>query len=284
MTTTYSPAGPVAIARRPEPAPIPTMTEIQALMAYATTISDAGAALPDAYRKQPGAILLAREWADAHGVDLLTTIQTVNFVKGRPIVDAAMQRALAQRSGYRLHIDADQAGQATVTVANSTGELGTVTYTMADADQAGLAGKDNWRKHPREMLVAAATRLALRWHAPDVLVGVWTEDDLDDTPEAPAVAPLAAAPATAAPATAAEDDSAPATPVVETVDAEIVDEPTPSDWTEEELRAELRRRKVSMSTFVPAAQRLSPAERKPATLVDVITQGLVDATLAEVAP
>lgn len=48
----------------------------------------------------------AREWANARGVDILTAIQTVSFVvDGRPVIDVTMQRALAQRAGYRVRIE-----------------------------------------------------------------------------------------------------------------------------------------------------------------------------------
>lgn len=255
-TTTYAPTGAVAIARRPEPAALPTKSEMEVMIDYASTISDAAACLPDGYRKQPGAVLLAREWANAHGVDLLTAIQTVAFVKGKPVVDAAMQRALAKRAGYRLAITMEN-DSATVTVSDSTGVLGQVTYTMADANAAGLAGKDNWKKHPREMLVAAASRLALRWHAPDVLLGVWDEDEIDDQGGA-AVAPLAPAPE--APADVVDAEIVPGGPIGDPFTAvgvpESEPEPAPAaDAVDEaELRAQLKAEKVSLSTFIPAVQ------------------------------
>ena len=255
-TTTYAPTGAVAIARRPEPAALPTKSEMEVMIDYASTISDAAACLPDGYRKQPGAVLLAREWANAHGVDLLTAIQTVAFVKGKPVVDAAMQRALAKRAGYRLAITMEN-DSATVTVSDSTGVLGQVTYTMADANAAGLAGKDNWKKHPREMLVAAASRLALRWHAPDVLLGVWDEDEIDDQGGA-AVAPLTPAPE--APADVVDAEIVPGGPIGDPFTAvgvpESEPEPAPAaDAVDEtELRARLKAERVSLSTFIPAVQ------------------------------
>lgn len=279
-TTTYAPTGAVAIARRPEPAALPTKSEMEVMIDYASTISDAAACLPDGYRKQPGAVLLAREWANAHGVDLLTAIQTVAFVKGKPVVDAAMQRALAKRAGYRLAITMEN-DSATVTVSDSTGVLGQVTYTMADANAAGLAGKDNWKKHPREMLVAAASRLALRWHAPDVLLGVWDEDEIDDQGGA-AVAPLAPAPE--APADVVDAEIVPGGPIGDPFTAIGVPEsepvgdaaePTATAVDENGLRARLKAEKVSLSTFIPAVQVVAKERGMPtvSTLADACSLG-----------
>lgn len=263
----------VAIARRAEPTPAPTMTEIEAQLHYATTIADAAAVLPDGYRKQPGAILLAQEWGRAHGLDLLTTIQNVAFVKGKPVVDASMQRALARRAGYRLAIESGT-DSATVTVYAPNGDgLGSVTYTLADAKAAGLSEKDNWRKHTREMLVAAASRLALRWHAPEVLLGVFDADEIDaQTAE---VAPFA-----------------PAGETPDVVDAEPVDAEVVKEEEEEEspgpdvaeVRASLKRQGITLSTLIPAAQVIAreSGASVPSTLDDVIAGGLLDAAIEAV--
>ncbi len=261
-TTTYAPTGAVAIARRPEPVPAPTMTELEAMLSYATTMSQAVQCLPPAYQKQPGAILIVQEWAKQHGVTLLEAMQSVAFVKGKPVVDATMQRALAERAGYSVEVQ-DGATEATAIVKGPRGvEVGRVTYTLDDAKKAGLTDKDNWRKHTREMLVAAATRLAIRWHAPSVLIGVGVVDDINDLEAAaPSVAPLAPAPE-------------PEATVADVVDAEIVPggpigdpftavgvpesepEPVPAaDAVDEaELRARLKAERVSLSTFIPAVQ------------------------------
>lgn len=182
MTQTITSTRTTALVRtQPAPAPVPTRSELGDQLAYATAIGDSRDALPDSYRKNPGAILLAREWANSRGLDLLTAIQNVNFFKGKPIVDASMQRALAERAGYRIIVSDTSPQAATVTVIDQNGVvLGTDTYGIEEAKLAGLTGKDTWRKYPTEMLVAAATRRALRWHAPSVLLGVYDRDELDD--------------------------------------------------------------------------------------------------------
>lgn len=153
----------------------------------ASMIAQAGDALPRSYRGNPGAVLLAMEWARARDIDLLTAIQTVAFIDGKPVIDATMQRALARRAGYRVVVEHADISAARVAVFAHNGErLGDATFTMQDAERAGLTGKANWRQHPRAMLVARATTQALRWHAPEVMVGMLTADEAAVIAGAPA--------------------------------------------------------------------------------------------------
>ena len=188
-------------------------------MAKATAIAKAGDLLPRTYRSNPGAVLLAMDWADRVGLSVMDAIHGVAWVQGKPVIDATLQRALATRAGYRILVtDASRTSVTAKVVLTATGEtLGSVTYTIEDARTAGLAGKDNWKKNPEDMLVARATSRAVRRYCSDALVGGGlTEDEaesllVDDTPT------VTAEVVTPDPVTEPE-------PVVE--DAEIVDEPT----------------------------------------------------------
>lgn len=255
---------------------------------YATTMAQAVQCLPPAYQKQPGAILLVQEWAKQHGVTLLEAMQSVAFVKGKPVVDATMQRALAERAGYSVEVQ-DGATEATAVVKGPRGvEVGRVTYTLDDANRAGLAEKDNWRKHTREMLVAAATRLAIRWHAPSVLIGVGVVDDIDDLDSAAAsVAPLAPAPTSEPEASRAgvvDAEVVPGGPIGDPFTAIGVPEsepvgdaaePTVTAVDENGLRARLKAEKVSLSTFIPSVQVVAKERGLPtvSTLADACSLG-----------
>lgn len=157
----------------------PDAAELETRMKHAHAVAQAKQALPQNYANNPGAILLAQEWAQTRGVDLLTTIQSVSFISGRPVIDATMQRALAMRAGYEIDIEVDDKA-ATCTLTRDGKACGSSTYTIDDAKVAGLLGKDNWKKNPKAMLVARATAQTMRWHAPDVMVGVFTEDEVDE--------------------------------------------------------------------------------------------------------
>lgn len=185
MTDTAPAPSPVLVSRTAPPSQSTALSaEHQGMeleLRYARTMADAAQALPSAYRKQPGAILLAREWARSRGVDTLTAIQTVAFIDGRPTVDATMQRALAERAGYTISLVDIGDESATAVVSKDGAELGRTTYTWADAEKAGLAGKQNYRQNPKAMMVARATTQALKWYAPSVTVGIYDPDELPAT-------------------------------------------------------------------------------------------------------
>lgn len=228
---------PVLRTRNPQPAPAtaappairpaapPDLWEQAAQLARAREI------LPKAYAANPGTIWLVLGWADAQGVDPLTAIYGVSFVNNRPVVDARLQSALAERAGYRIKVEHADDESATVAVVRDGELLGRTTYTMDDARRAGLAGRDNYRRHPRRMLVARARTEAISFHAPSVGVGLAVEDDafeavggalVEDTPSDPPSAELDAE-------TPPRDRAAQVETVEEITDAEIVEHPPEPD-------------------------------------------------------
>lgn len=163
-------------------APVAQQAGLDVEMAKATAIAKAGDLLPRTYRQNPGAVLLAMDWADRVGLSVMDAIHGVAWVQGKPVIDATLLRALATKAGYRVLVTSASRTTATATVRLiATGEtLGEVTYTIEDAKTAGLAGKDNWKKNPEDMLVARATSRAVRRYCSDALVGgSLTEDEVE---------------------------------------------------------------------------------------------------------
>jgi hypothetical protein len=242
LRTRHAAAVPAAQpAPPPRPAAAPDLWEQAAQLARAREI------LPKAYAANPGTIWLVLGWADAQGVDPLTAIYGVSFVNNRPVVDARLQSALAERAGYRIKVEHADDESATVAVIRDGEILGRTTYTMDDARRAGLAGRDNYRRHPRRMLVARARTEAISFHAPSVGVGLSVADDGElevdgGRPVEPApVAPPSADPTVETPprgraAQVAADERraieaqvAQVAQVDEPVDAEIVDDDPTAD-------------------------------------------------------
>lgn len=150
------------------------------LMQKALAISKAGDMLPRNYRNQPGAVFLALEWAQLRNLAVLDVLHGVVFVQGKPVIDSTLQRALAIAAGYRLTITHADQQRATVAVSRNGEQLGTASFTIEEARTAGLAGKDNWKRHPTDMMVARATTRAIKWFCPEALLGgVLTEDELE---------------------------------------------------------------------------------------------------------
>lgn len=241
------------------------MARMDAEFRMAQAIARAGAdMLPRAYRDKPGAVILVQQWANAHEVDILTAMQTVAFVEGRPVIDATMQRAMAGRAGYDIEILEADRTHAVVQVTPPGKAPRTASYTWADAETAGLTGKNNWKKNPEDMLVARATTRALKRHAPEVMLGFV---DPDDAGEADMVEVLTAnvAPAQDASGGEAERVSAgrgSATPDAEpqptaddVLDVEVVEDTPPTDV--EDLKALIGAKNVSTADTIREAQAIA---------------------------
>lgn len=101
---------PVLVSRQaatpaaPDPAPTGAMELLEVELRRAQAIARAKEALPRSYRENVGAVMLADAWARSRGIDTLTAIQSVSFVDGKPVVDATMQRALAERAGFEVRV------------------------------------------------------------------------------------------------------------------------------------------------------------------------------------
>lgn len=197
-------------------------------MQTAVAIAKAGDMLPRAYRGQPGAILLAIDWAERHDLAVMDAIHGVAWVQGRPVVDSTLQRAMARNAGYDVRVTEATDTKATVRVlVNGSTVVGTASYTIEEAKAAGLTGKDNWRKHTTDMLVARATTRAIKWFCAEALIGgALSPDEVDDLTDDPltvmTAVPVVAEPASVPPVATTEpevlrrDDD-------DVTDAEVVD-------------------------------------------------------------
>jgi hypothetical protein len=73
----------------------------------------------------------------------------------------------------------DNNGQkCTVTIKRKGNSPVSVSFSMADAEAQGLAGKDNWRRMPAIMLQWRAVAAACRLVFPDVIGGLYTPEEL----------------------------------------------------------------------------------------------------------
>lgn len=85
------------------------------------------------------------------------------------------------------------------------------TFTIKDAERAGLTRSENWRKYPRNMLFSRAMTNGVAWYAPDVIdalsEGAVTPSDAPIPGETPVGAP-SIAPTIEGPESVVRDDGA----------------------------------------------------------------------------
>jgi hypothetical protein len=138
--------------------------------------------VPAALRNRPAAIAAAILTGHEIGLPPMASLALIHVIEGKPGLYAAGQRSLILAHGHRIWIEEMTITRATV-CGQRRGEerILTVTWTIEDARRAQLAGKQNWQKYPRNMLVARATGDCARGAFMDVLAGIpYNVEELED--------------------------------------------------------------------------------------------------------
>lgn len=119
------------------------------------------------------------------GLGPIQSLTGLHVMKGKVTLGANLQAALARRAGYSWRIIEHTTDVCRLMWVSPTGdEMGEVAFSMEDARRANLGG-DNWRKHPKNMLFARAITNAIRWMCPEIAIGVYEPDEVEDAPPAP---------------------------------------------------------------------------------------------------
>lgn len=171
----------LALPERPAPAHLPAArpATIDDKLAYCRALAVSGM-LPKAFRQQPGNLLYAVEYADSLGLHPMVAITGIHVIEGKPSASAALISALVRRAGHTLRVKGD-AKQATAQIIRTDDREWTfeVTFTIDDARNAGLLGKDVWKKYPASMLKARAISAVARDACEEALFGVhYTPEEL----------------------------------------------------------------------------------------------------------
>ncbi len=188
------------------------------------------------------------------GFSPIVSMTGIHFFQGKVSLGANLIASLIKDSGkYEYKITEHTTDACSVVfyqmINNELKQLGVpVRYTIADAQKAGLTGKDNWKKYPMDMLFAACIRQGARRYCADILRGVTPETDTESPQEIDR--------------SAMADDPRVNTPPNETadadaIDAEIVEDPTPAETP-------------ATSTAAPTPHDVDPDEGKAADLMIAI--------------
>ena len=123
------------------------------------------------------------------GIEPFASIQGINIVQGKPVVSANLQAGLIKKSGKYKHKVLEHNEQVCKLEfyekwGDSWQSIGTSEFSMKEAQQAGLATKDVWKKYAKNMLFARAMSNGAKWYCADVFItGIYNEsDDFDIAP------------------------------------------------------------------------------------------------------
>ena len=118
--------------------------------------------------------------ANAEGLHPATAAMDYDIIQGRPAKKPqAMLRDYLRNGGkveWHDHTDA----KVSATFAHPAGGSVTVDWDMSRAMKAGLGGKDNWKKYPRQMLRARVISEGIRATFPGATGGLYTPEEAGD--------------------------------------------------------------------------------------------------------
>lgn len=148
-------------------------------MQYAKALAASGM-LPGQYRQQPANLLYALEYAESLGLHPMAAITGIHVIEGKPSASAGLISALVRRAGHKLRVKGDdKQAVAQIIRADDPDFVYEVVWTMARAEQAGLARKDVWKKYPAAMLKARAITEVARDACEEALSGMhYTPEEL----------------------------------------------------------------------------------------------------------
>lgn len=161
------------------------MSQWQIMKEQATMLVRTGF-LPEGIRTPEQAmaiILTGREL----GVGPMTALRKIAVIKGNPTVSPELMLAMCKRHyagigksfAYKIVSESVELGKAHCSFWAKTPETEyTGTFAEADAKAAGLAEKLNWKTYKPAMYRARAISLTLRVVCPDVILGLYTPDEM----------------------------------------------------------------------------------------------------------
>jgi len=136
--------------------------------------------------KNPAQAVAIVEYGRELGVAPMQALSMMAIINGKLAMSSQLMLALVKRHGCDVKI-VEQNSKICQIKFIRDGKEYNVSFTMEEAKRMGLADKDNWKKQPENMLFWRAVSKAIRYHAPDLMLGVYTIEEMTEgkatTPE-----------------------------------------------------------------------------------------------------
>ena len=118
--------------------------------------------------------------AQAEGMHPAIAATHYHVINGRPTLKADAMLSRFQAAGgtvnWKTYTDAEVTG----TFSHPQGGRVDITWTVAQAQAAGLTKNPTWRQYPRQMLRSRCISEGIRTVYPGVTVGVYTPEEVSD--------------------------------------------------------------------------------------------------------
>ena len=118
------------------------------------------------------------------GLAPMQSLQMINIVMGKPACDAKLLLALMRRDGWNYVIDQSDNMICRMRFKKNNQEH-EITYTIEEAMEAGLTGKEIWKKYPADMLFSRCASRASRRLAPETTLGIYTIEEMESIDPSP---------------------------------------------------------------------------------------------------
>ena len=116
------------------------------------------------------------------GIGAMASMTGFHIVQGKPTLAANLIASIIKnkKSGYNYRVLELSETVCEIEFFESGESIGKSRFTIEEAQNAGLTGKDVWKKFPKNMLFARAVSNGAKWFCPDVFNGatIYTPEEL----------------------------------------------------------------------------------------------------------
>jgi hypothetical protein len=143
--------------------------------------------VPDALRGKPEAVWVILALGAELGLGPMASLNGIHVINGRPSPAPQTMLAMCLKSPVcERFTPAETTGDSATWVAKRVGSPEvTMSFTMAQARKANLGSSGGWAKYPEAMLRWRAMAALARVVFPDIVMGLYTTDEVDDFEHAP---------------------------------------------------------------------------------------------------
>lgn len=150
----------------------PGANELDVIIRQAKLLAES-TIVPRDYQRSPGNVVAAALMGRAFGWDAMTSMRMVTVIQGTASLKPEAQLALIRQRGHSVRIEqhADGKGVTVHGQRRDTGDTASATFTLADAERAGLLRNGTWKAYPLDMCQWRAISRLSRQLFGDVVLG-----------------------------------------------------------------------------------------------------------------
>lgn len=121
------------------------------------------------------------------GLPPMAAMRSLHVFQGQVTLSAPLMASIIKRAkpkyDYKIRTHTDQVCE--IEFFEDGESVGTSSFTIEEARKAELAGKDNWKHHPKNMLFSRALSNGAKWYCAELFNGpIYTPDEFGATVDA----------------------------------------------------------------------------------------------------